>query len=1850
MLKCIPLFRACNRQVESVDRRHWGLTSVPDDVLRYARSLEELLLDANQIKELPRGFFRLVQLRKLSLSDNEIGRLPEEISNFVNLMELDVSKNEIFEIPDKIKLCKNLQVLDFSSNPLTKGLPDGLLQLRNLTQLGLNDVALQRLPYDIASLTSLVSLELRDNMLKIIPQSISFLIKLKILDLGSNDLETLPPSIGSLPALEELWLDCNYVSDLPPEMGNLKKLSILDVSENQLDRLPEEIGGLQGLTDLCLSQNGLEYLPEGIGCLKKLAILKVDMNRLMALTSQIGSCENMQELILTENLLSDLPVSIGKLKNLHNLNVDRNRLTEIPVEIGKCSKLGVLSLRDNKLLRLPQELGNLSKLQVLDVSGNRLEYLPITVANLNLKALWLSENQAQPMLKFQTDFDERTGQRVLTCFLLPQQGFHTESMENLLRGSIATEGSLTEKGEKVRDSVRFDEIEKGDAGGDSDDSNPFVRHDTPHPKDLKARHTKFLKEKNIDGHVIPHHDNKIESGAFVPSRDHESRYSDEEEGPGPYYRDLQREPPPATHLNSTYTKSYDDKQPSPKPRPPEIIIAPELEGAPPPEVPSESSSSEDELPYESQPLITNKTPTPVVHIANEVDEIDDSRDVDTDHDNSGSERFHRSSDKDSDNESVIRDRKVGFAPDSEKLSEDHKLRRRDTPHYLKNKRVNKEDDAEQKVLEILAQAAKNRDNAAMSPVVKPPELETMSVQAPATQQMPVKVQEEELTTHIHREPGQGLGISIAGGKGSTPFRGDDEGIFISRVTEDGPAAKAGILKGDKLLKVNDESLISADHYKAVEVLKNSGNNITMVVSREKLMPSTAAEVAVAEESTHTNVTTVSFTTEPETEVYGETVTTTLIRDHTGLGFSIAGGRGSVPFKGNDNAIYISKITPGGTADKDGKLQVGDRIVSINDVDMDDARHDQAVALLTGLDRTIKLVVYREKVLPKDGKAEAPPAGSQRIPKITQPVINWQQSSTPPARTPSPVGAQPPPRLSPLPGSAALSPLPGSAVSYAQPSTPSPASASSRTSTSASGPSPTTTYRYSPDRTSSGIQTSPTVQAVAPASPFSSAVPTSYSYLVQPAAPTITLPSQASPSPISPVTLPSQASPSAISPKFAARTLSSEWATQPTSVQPPKFVYPGYSKSLSSTPSTTTMASISTSPSLSAPAPAHSSEPVQSLSVRTSASIPPSQTVVSPVVLQVTRTTPSSNLSSVTTGHSPRAADAAAATLKGFSPPTVSLETPDQSPDSNHLALRDGSLSPQPYPVEEIVIVKAGGPLGLSIVGGVDHSSQPFGGDEPGVFVSKIVKDGAASKTNLRIGDRILSVNNKDLRHATHQEAVMALISPTYEIHLKVRHDPPPPGLQELVIVKDGGEKLGLSIKGGAKNLTAPDKSDEGIFISRINEGGAAARDGRLKAGQRILEVNGQSLLGSSHQEAVRALRSVGDKMTILVCDQPPEKPEGSSPGELSSPSSQGGFLSSLHGSVSSIDKVDEESRYIQQDQDILKETKEWEKEAQSASSSLVNKQVPVRPAVPDKPAINSPGLSKDFHPSAIPRPTAPSPPSKPTSSPTSSASTTTTSAAAPRFSTALIAPRPFSAPRPAPFIVPPKMSSANSSDSSKISPPQPAPLSLSVRPAPLSTSPRPAAFAPPPKPAPKPVFKPLLAPKPGNAQGGGDSLTNQTSDVRKSARQPAGSGMLLGKTATSAEIEKMSFKEKQKYFETEVKDAAVTRSQAKHFSYLSEHELAVMRQEEGGAGDVTPDHDLDQMLSRMKSLEADAVQAQAVIARAHEMSRDSSSGLHTVDIVFADDDQAHHPNHNGDSRVDVSRQQLYGMKLGESQH
>lgn len=62
----------------------------------------------------------------------------------------------------------------------------------------------------------------------------------------------------------------------------------------------------------------------------------------------------------------------------------------------------------------------------------RLIHLPLSLTTLRLKALWLSENQSQPLLTFQTDEDPDSGEKVLTCVLLPQQPCESNNKGNVI--------------------------------------------------------------------------------------------------------------------------------------------------------------------------------------------------------------------------------------------------------------------------------------------------------------------------------------------------------------------------------------------------------------------------------------------------------------------------------------------------------------------------------------------------------------------------------------------------------------------------------------------------------------------------------------------------------------------------------------------------------------------------------------------------------------------------------------------------------------------------------------------------------------------------------------------------------------------------------------------------------------------------------------------------------------------------------------------------------------------------------------------------------------------------------------------------------------------------------------------------------------------------------------------------------------------------------------------------------------------------------------------------------------------------------------------------------------------------
>lgn len=92
--------------------------------------------------------------------------------------------------------------------------------------------------------------------------------------------------------------------------------------------------------------------------------------------------------------------------------------------------------------------------------------------------------------------------------------------------------------------------------------------------------------------------------------------------------------------------------------------------------------------------------------------------------------------------------------------------------------------------------------------------------------------------------------------------------------------------------------------------------------------------------------------------------------------------------------------------------------------------------------------------------------------------------------------------------------------------------------------------------------------------------------------------------------------------------------------------------------------------------------------------------------------------------------------------------------------------------------------------------------------------------------------------------------------------------------------LGIHIAGGRGSK----KGDIGIFVAGITEGGAAFRDGRLKRSDELLMINGKSLIGLSHSEAVDVLRNSPKLVQLVVASKVRKSSSVTSTGSSSVPS------------------------------------------------------------------------------------------------------------------------------------------------------------------------------------------------------------------------------------------------------------------------------------------------------------------------------------------------------------------------------
>ncbi|XP_016345818.1 disks large homolog 2 isoform X14 [Sinocyclocheilus anshuiensis] len=183
-----------------------------------------------------------------------------------------------------------------------------------------------------------------------------------------------------------------------------------------------------------------------------------------------------------------------------------------------------------------------------------------------------------------------------------------------------------------------------------------------------------------------------------------------------------------------------------------------------------------------------------------------------------------------------------------------------------------------------------------------------------------------------------------------------------------------------------------------------------------------------------------------------------------------------------------------------------------------------------------------------------------------------------------------------------------------------------------------------------------------------------------------------------------------------------------------------------------------------------------------------------------------------------------------------------------------------YEFEEITLERGNSGLGFSIAGGTDN---PHIGDDPGIFITKIIPGGAAAEDGrLRVNDCILRVNDADVSEVSHSKAVEALKAAGSIVRLYVRRRRPMlETVTEIKLIK-GPKGLGFSIAGGVGNQHIP--SDNSIYVTKIIDGGAAQKDGRLQVGDRLLMVNNYTLEEVTHEEAVAILKNTSDVVYLKV--------------------------------------------------------------------------------------------------------------------------------------------------------------------------------------------------------------------------------------------------------------------------------------------------------------------------------------------------------------------------------------------------
>lgn len=226
---------------------------------------------------------------------------------------------------------------------------------------------------------------------------------------------------------------------------------------------------------------------------------------------------------------------------------------------------------------------------------------------------------------------------------------------------------------------------------------------------------------------------------------------------------------------------------------------------------------------------------------------------------------------------------------------------------------------------------------------------------------------------LHREYTQGgsIGVTLAGGADY-----ESKEITVHKVIAGSLADRDGrIQKGDRVLSINGRSTKGVSHREALSILKAPRAEVVLVLSRSRsvtpadrgnydlieagynyINSSRPPKILESPLDSKSLMADLKFVDVPR----GQSITVTLKKEGTGLGFSLEGGKDS-PY--GDRPMTVKKIFTGGAADKNGVLRVGDEILSVNNVDVTRMTRLEAWNFMKKLNDGSQVVVVRQKLEP-----------------------------------------------------------------------------------------------------------------------------------------------------------------------------------------------------------------------------------------------------------------------------------------------------------------------------------------------------------------------------------------------------------------------------------------------------------------------------------------------------------------------------------------------------------------------------------------------------------------------------------------------------------------------------------------------------------------------------------------------------------------------------------------------------------------------------------------------------------------------------------------------------------------------